>query len=412
MKTFINPDILDNYMITKEILGEIVRLQKLGLEGQSTGVPRELLEKLDMKAPHALIISGIRRCGKSTLLKQLIKKFNKPYYFNFEDQRAIDFEVGDFEKLNEVFQEEYGANNYYFLDEVQNVKGWERFVRKMQDMGKKFIITGSNASLLSKELGTKLTGRHLNSELFPFSYAEMLKFKRKTPSLKSFKEYLNLGGFPEYLKYKNEAILQEIFEDIILRDVAVRYSLKNIKHIKDLAIYLLTNVGREFSYNKLKKLFNFGSVNTIISYINYFENSYLLFTIPLFSRSFKKQLINPKKVYAIDTGFARVNSVSLSKDSGRLLENLIFLNLRMKSKEIYYFKKKYECDFLLKEKGAIKEAIQVCYELNEENQEREINGLKEAMLESKLKKGKIITLNQKDRFDGIEVIPAWEYLAE
>ena len=399
-------------MILKDILKDIVNLQKEDLVKQDIGIQRDLIKDLDLKCSHVLIISGIRRCGKSTLLKQIMKKSSKFFYFNFEDQRALDFEVSDFEKLDDIFHELYGGSDIYFFDEIQNVKGWERFVRKMQDLGKKFIITGSNASLLSKELGTKLTGRHLTNELFPFSYSEMLRFFRNNSSLNSFQEYFDNGGFPEYLKYRNPQILQQVLNDIIIRDVVVRYNLKNSKIVKDLFIYLLTNVSKEFSYNKLKKLFNFGSVNTVISYISYFEETYLLFTIPRFSYSYKKQLVNPKKTYVIDVGLARANSVSFSEDNGRILENIVFLKLRRKHKDIYYFKENNECDFLIKEKGKIIRAVQVCYELNEENKNRELNGLKEAMEEFELKKGTIITLNQKDRFGKIEVTPVWKWLID
>jgi hypothetical protein len=146
------------------------------------------------------------------------------------------------------------------------------------------------------------------------------------------------------------------------------------------------------------------------SYVSFFEESYLIFTIPKFDYSYKKQLINPKKAYVIDTGLAKVNSVSFSEDNGRMLENAAFLHLRRKHKDIYYFKEKGECDFLIKEKGKITNAFQICYELTEDNKEREIAGLKEAMEKFKLKTGIILTLKQKDDFGSIKVIPAWEWI--
>ncbi len=240
-------------MILRKTLKKLVKLQKDELKKHSKGVKRELINSLNMRVPHILVISGIRRCGKSTLLKQITEKLDNFYYFNFEDPRALDFKVSDFEKLDNVLHEVYGSSNYYLFDEIQNVVGWERFVRKMQDSKKKFVITGSNASMLSRELGTKLTGRHLINELFPFSYQEMLKLKGKKPSISSFMDYFNMGGFPEYLKYDDITILQQVFNDIILRDIVVRYGLKNAKTVKELAIYLLTNIGKEFSYNKLRE---------------------------------------------------------------------------------------------------------------------------------------------------------------
>lgn len=399
-------------MILKDTLKGVLELQKAELEKQDIGIPRELARNIEFDPKNVLIISGIRRCGKSTLLKQLIKKYKNVNYCNFEDQLLVDFEIRDFEKLNGVFQEINKQTDCFFFDEIQNIPGWERFVRKMQDYGKKFVITGSNSSLLSKELGTKLTGRHITKELFPFSFQEMLVLKKEKPSLQSFNEYFILGGFPEYLIYGKTERLQHVFEDIILRDIVVRHRLKNAKLAKEVALYLLSNISKEISYNKLKLIFNLGSINTISSYVSYFEESYLLFTIPRFSYSYKKQIVNPKKVYCIDVGLARANSISFSEDKGRMFENLVFIHLRQKYKDIYYYREKNECDFLAREKGKIVEVIQACYELNEDNKAREINGIKEAIAQFNLKKGKIITLNQKDNFGDVEVIPVWEWLNE
>jgi len=395
----------------KDTLKVIVESQKKELELQEVGVNREIAQDLDFKSSHALIISGIRRCGKSTLLRQLMKK-KDCYYLNFEDPRLVNFNLSDFEKLDEIFIELQGKSNKYFFDEIQNVPEWERFVRQKQDSGKKFVITGSNASLLSKELGTKLTGRHLITELFPFSYTEMLFLNKTKPSLETFQHYLELGGFPEYLQTKNKEILRHAFTDILNRDIVMRHLLKDQNSIKELAIFLTSNVGKEFSFNSLRKLFNMGSTNTAVAYVSHLEDSYLLFTVPRFSSSYKKQIANPKKVYSIDTGFASSNSASFSEDKGRMLENAVFLGLRRKHKNIFYFREKHECDFLVKERGKIVEAIQVCYKLDEDNKEREISGLKEAMDSLKISEGIIITLDQRDTLDKIKVIPVWEWLAE
>ncbi|MBU4351684.1 MAG: ATP-binding protein [Nanoarchaeota archaeon] len=399
-------------MILKETLRKVVRLQKEELKEKELGVIREGLEEIDIKLPYAIILSGIRRCGKSTLLRQLMNSIKNYNYFNFEDSRAVKFEISDSEKLMDVFEEENGKCDYYFFDEIQNVSQWEKMVRNLLDFGKKCIITGSNASLLSKELGTRLTGRHLTYELFPFTYNEMLKLKKLNPSLKSFEKYFIMGGFPDFLKFEKTEMLQELFDDILNRDIIIRHKLKEAKIIKDLGVFLLSNVGKEFSYNRIAQLFNIGSTNTVSSYIWYFEESYLFFTVPKFDYSYKKQLVNPKKIYSIDVGLAKANSASFSEDRGRILENLVFLRLRRDYKGIFYFKGKKECDFIVKDKGKAKEAIQVCYELNEDNQERELGGLKEAMQELKLKKGNIITFNQEDKLDGINIIPFWKWVAK
>ena len=186
-------------MILKETLEKISSEQKKDLESRDFGIKRELLDKIDLEINHVVIVSGVRRCGKSTLIRQLTKNKKAFYYMSFEDQRLLEFNISDFESLKEVFQETF-LSNIWFLDEIQNIDGWERFVRKMHDMGTKFIVTGSNASLLSKELGTKLTGRHLTYELFPFSYSEMLALTSQKPSASSLEEYMKNGGFPEFLK--------------------------------------------------------------------------------------------------------------------------------------------------------------------------------------------------------------------
>jgi len=403
-------------MILKEALRSIVQSQREELSSLDLGIEREKLNQIDINIPFAVVLSGIRRCGKSTLLKQLMRKTKKFYFFNFEDPRAANFELDDFQKLNSIFAEEYGECEYYFFDEIQNVLKWELFVRSMLDKKKKVIITGSNASLLSKELGTRLTGRHLRYELFPFSFIEMLKLKNKNPNAESFGEYLSKGGFPEYLKYSKPEILQELLDNIIFRDIVVRHKLREVKTIKDMAVYLLTNVGKEFTYNSLKKTFNLGSTTTVTSFVSYFEDSYLLFAIPKFDYSLKKQLVNPKKIYSVDNGLSRVNSASFSSDKGRMLENSVFVRLRRRYASLFYFKGKNECDFLVKEKEKIKAAMQVCYDLNNDNKDREINGLTEAMDKFSLKQGLILTYSQEDEFkiNGKKIIvkPTWKWMLE
>ena len=403
-------------MIDKETLRKLVRLQREEISLFDSGIEREDILKLDLNVPFAVILSGIRRCGKSTLLLQLMKKIDGFYYFNFEDLRIGDFDIGDFEKLDQVFHEEYKDQNYYFFDEIQNIPKWEIFIRRLVDLKKHIIITGSNASLLSNELGTKLTGRHLNYELFPFSFKEFLRINKKNPAISSFESYLSEGGFAEYLKLKRPDILQELLRDILARDIITRYKLRNQKILKDLAVYLLTNIGKQFTYNSLKKNFKLGSVNTAISFISYFEDTYMLFTIPRFDYSMKKMLVSPKKVYAIDNGFVTRNSASFFDDKGKLLENLVFINLRKKNKEIFYFQEENECDFLVRDGTKIVKAIQVCYEINEESRDREIKGLIDAMNKFKLKEGLILTYNQEDKFvvedKTIKAIPVWKWLLE
>lgn len=401
-------------MIDKETLRRVVNLQRDELRMFEQGTEREDADKININVPFAIILSGIRRSGKSTLLRQLMRKTKGFYYFNFEDSRANGFRIDDFEKLDEIFHEDYGDQEYYFFDEIQNAQKWELFVRRLVDIKKHVIITGSNASLLSKELGTKLTGRHLTHEIFPFSFKEFLTIEKEKRGINSFEKYLSAGGFPEYLKLKRPDILQELLSDILARDITSRYKIRNQQVLKELAIYLLTNIGKKITYNSLKKNFKLGSIHTIISFLSYFGDTYMIFTIPKFDYSLKKMNISPKKVYSIDNGFSVKNSSSFFDDRGRLLENMVFINLRKKHKEIFYFQESNECDFIIKDESNVIQAIQVCYQINKDNQERELNGLIEAMNMFKLKEGLILTYNQDDKFivkdKVIKAVPMWKWL--
>jgi predicted AAA+ superfamily ATPase len=404
-------------MILKKDLLDIINDQKNYNLKFDLGINRSDLNVLNIKSSFALIISGIRRCGKSTFLHQIKSKHNNYAFFNFEDTRLGNFELVDFNKLDNLLVDVYKKIEIYFFDEIQNIPKWEIYIRQLLDKNKKVVITGSNASMLSKELGTRLTGRYLKMEMFPFSYLEFLKFYNKKASLESFKLYFKKGGFPDFLKINDENILQQLLLNIIERDIVVRYNLRNSKTIKDLAIYLISNIGKEYSYNNLKKLFNLGSINTIISFISYLEESYLLFSINRFDYSIKKQNIYPKKIYCIDNGLARANSLSFSKDYGRLLENLVFIFLKKSFTNIYYYKTdNIECDFIIKEKNKITKAVQVCYDLNSDNKNREINGLVSALNKFKLKEGIILTYNQKDKLkiDNklIKIVPVWKWILE
>jgi predicted AAA+ superfamily ATPase len=400
-------------MLTKLTLSEIIDAQRENLIKHEKGLKRNVTRSLPDLTSHALIISGIRRCGKSTLLYQLFTdKYPGALYFNFEDPRLYDFERNDFARLDEII----GAskNQVLLFDEIQIIKDWERYVRQKLDEGYKLIITGSNASLLSRELGTKLTGRHISKELFPFSYEEFCLFTKAKKSENSLLEYMKTGGFPEFVRHKEDDILQQLFDDILVRDIAVRYGVRDVKTLQRMALYLVSNTGKLITGNRLKTLFEIGATSTIMEYLSHLEYAWLFQFIPKFSHSIRRQLVNPRKVYSIDTGLISVNSNSFTDDNGRKLENLVFLHLRRKYKEIYYFSEKGECDFIVYNKGKFHEAVQVCYNLNADNIDRELNGLIEAMKFFKTKKGTIITLNQEDRLEKngfiAAVIPCHHYL--
>ena len=401
-------------MILKETLREVAATQKSEILKSEYGISREKLDDIATNTELAVIISGIRRSGKSTLLRQLMGRQKDFHYINFEDVRIYGFEPSDFARLESVFEEE-SASRFYYFDEIQNVPNWEMYIRSLVDKKKsRVFITGSNASMLSKELGTKLTGRHLRYELFPFSYPEYLIYKNLKPGQLSLQRYFEEGGFPGYLQYGDPAILRELFSDIIMRDIIVRYGLRTEKIIKDLALFIVTNVGKEITYNSLKKLFDVGSTTTIISMISYLEDSYLFFTVPRFDYSLKSQMRNPKKIYAIDTGLIKANTVSFSRDDGRLLENIVFLELKRKGNDVFYYRKQKECDFVIRNNHKDFSVIQVCANLTEENKSREIDGLFEAMQYLKLSTGTILTLKQEDTIQmenkTITILPVWKWL--
>ena len=400
-------------MLSQSTINQIFTSQRENNLLRDTGLKREALQTLPDLSSYAMLVSGIRRCGKSTLLFQLLKeRYPDALYLNFEDPRLYEFERKDFVRLDKVIGET--GSKVLLFDEIQIIPEWERYVRQKLDEGFKLVITGSNASLLSRELGTKLTGRHITKELFPFSYREFNLFLRFEPSADSLLQYLQKGGFPEYVKQGANEILNHIFDDILIRDIAVRYGIRDVKTLQRLALYLVSNVGKLFTANRLKGLFEVGSVNTITEYLSHLEDSYLLHFIPKFSYSLRKQMVNPRKVYAIDTGMISVNSGSFTDDNGRKLENLVYLHLRRKSKEIYYFAEKGECDFVVFSNAVVVEVVQVCFDLNPDNLERELNGLVEAMTLFNLGEGKIVTIHQKDRYEKedrvIEVVPCHEYL--
>jgi hypothetical protein len=393
-------------MITKLLLSEIIKDQ------QENFSKKKLIER-DIESPlfskRIVIISGVRRCGKSTLIQQKLLNSDTALYINFEDPRLINFALDDFLQLERIATET--GKTRLLLDEVQNIEKWELFARMANEKGISLYITGSNASMLSRELGTRLTGRYNQIELFPFSYQEFLSFSSLDRNLKSFDLFFESGGFPEYLEENDDNYLRTLLRDIITRDVAVRRNITNENQLIRLAIHLLSNTGKEFSYNNISKILEIKSVRSVIDYCDYFRESYLMDFIPLYSTSIKKQLANPKKSYCIDPLFAKANSLSFSKDLGRRLENFVYNKLRRQNKDIFYFRQsKTECDFLVKQNEQVVLAVQSCWELNNENMAREINGIKTALTETGAPEGIIITHNQEDKLDGISLIPAWKWI--
>ena len=400
-------------MLLKSDIKRIWELQKEMVARAEPGIPREALNDFTIPVKHTIILTGIRRCGKSTLLYQLIaKKYPEAFYLNFDDNRFYGFDNSDLLRLDEVINE--SASRILFFDEIQEIEGWERYVRQKLDENFKVVITGSNASLLSRELGTKLTGRHLNTELFPFSYNEFLNAAKMKSGEASVIRYINDGGFPEYLISRKEEILSELFEDILIRDIVIRYGVRDIKGLQRLALWLISNIGNRVTGSKLKQVVGISATSTIMEYFSHLESAYLFHLVPCFSYSVRSQMINPRKVYSADNGLITVNSASFSDDQGRKLENIVYTCLRSTYNSIFYFSGKSECDFVVTQKGKKPLAFQVCYKLDRDNLDRELGGLYEALTYFKLKDGIIITLNQTDTFkyNGLtaRVIPVWEFL--
>lgn len=391
-------------MISQSLIAEVLESQNEAWLKKDNSTKREKLGEIKLLAGFASIITGIRRCGKSTLLRQLLPVVKgKTLFLNFEDPRLSGFETDDFRRLDNEIKSRKIKN--LFFDEIQMLKGWEFYARQKLDEGFNIVVTGSNATLLSKELGTKLTGRHLSSELFPFSYNEFLRFKNLKDSQKAAETYLQEGGFPDYLKLQEPGVLHQLLDDILLRDIAVRYGVRDVTSLRRLAVYLLSNIGKPVSATKLTKLFHIKAPSTILEYFSYMEDAYLVQFIPKFSYSAQAQIRNPKKVYTIDLGLFTHNSITFTEEKGRRLENLVFMHYRRKGKNLSYFNEKKECDFIISGKGKDLEAVQVCYEINEDNLKREMEGLSEALDFFGMKKGTIVTFNQSDlyRFDNKEI---------
>lgn len=400
-------------MLRQEELAEVIDSQREHFLTKNQGLKRKSLKDIPIIGSYATIITGLRRCGKSTLLLQLLhQRYQDALYLNFEDIRLVNFETGDFARLHKELKRR--NLTVVFLDEIQLIKKWELFINQLLREEFTVFVTGSNASLLSRELGTHLTGRQVSMELFPFSYKEFLEFIQKAPSVDSLADYLKLGGIPEYVKSQNELIVNSLVDDILVKDISIRHSVRDVASLKQLALYLISQIGSPISANKITGLFGIKSSATILDFFSYFRDAYLIDLVPNFSYSLKAQSRNPKKVYAIDTGIISAVSIAFSDNLGRRLENVVFLHLRRKYSTIYYFTEKGECDFIVFQNGKVKHAVQVCFYINDENFEREYQGLFKALKFFKLDYGVIVTTDQRDRFEGdgivIELVPAFEFL--
>jgi predicted AAA+ superfamily ATPase len=407
--------------MTENEIEHAVAAQQKTIETQDSGVERSALRSLPFYDGFALIISGIRRCGKSTLLLQLMRSLQEPFfYLNFEDPRLIGLQTRDYQVIDRLIEQSGAAT--LFFDEIQAAPQWEFYVRQKLDEHYKVCVTGSNASLLGPELGSKLTGRHLDRELFPFSWPEFVRYKGCRADRENFLSYLDSGGFPEYLKLNVRDVLVSLRNDILYRDIIARYGIRDDKSVQLLFQWIASNPAQMVSPARLAPVVGLKTGDTVLEYLAHFEATYLAEVLPCFAWSLKAQSLAPKKVYVSDTGLINACSASFTPDSGAILETYVYNTLRSHTRDLYYFnaaklkdsRTKGECDFIVNPHGKEIACIQVCVRVDHDNEEREVNGLLAAMDFFKQDSGTIVTLDQEDTANigkdkKIYFVPAWKW---
>lgn len=411
-------------MISPEQLSVILNDQLRVFQRKSLGVPRIVEVGRHEATRRVTAILGVRRCGKSTLLRQIAARHSNYRHLNFDDERLQAFDLNDTQPLMREWHRA-GPFKVIFMDEVQNLAGWERFVRRLHDEDFKIYLTGSNAKLLASDLATHLTGRCATLPLSPFSFAEFLRY-RNLPSqarttrdeaalLKAFDEYLTAGGFPEYLRDGDPDVHKVIYEGILYRDLISRFRIKQTQVFRDLAHFLFSNFTQKISYQNLSKTLAGTNVCSVHAYVGYMRDAQLVHELFQYNPSLHRQHRNEKKVYVVDNGLRHHVAFSTSADRGHYLENLVHAELRRRHEELYFHKGSGECDFLVRERGRINQAIQVCWEVTPSNRQREVDGLKEALARHQLKRGLLITHNQDAAQTGIRdrniaVTSVWRWL--
>ncbi len=411
-----------------------------------TGVPRHLrIEALPGKAS---VCIGVRRSGKSTFMYQQIQGLltsgvsrRNILYLNFFDDRLHKLQHDGLGLISEAYFSIYPEKKnsetvYCFFDEIQAVAGWEPFVDRLMRTEKcQVFITGSSARMLSKEVATQMRGRAVAWEMFPFSFREFLdcqgiaangalSTKKRLLVQKGFEEYWDRGGFPEVRGLSRNLrikVHQEYFNTILFRDLVERHDVSHPRAVSDLAHWLADNIASLYTLNSLtgylKSLGHKAPKSSVSDYLEWFEDAYFLFTVRLFDASLSRSNANPKKVYCIDHGLVRSVASSILTNSGHLLENLVFTALRRICPEIFYYRTRSgrEVDFIVQLPDRRRELIQVCESLVEpQTRKRELTAMNEAMLETGLTTGHIVTRSEEEQItaDGrtIEVMPIWRFL--
>ncbi len=379
----------------------------------------EIYEKF-RASNQVIIVTGARRTGKSMLMRQMARKHISPgsdgrntLIVNFEDPRIISSEPGILQKIYDAYREaiypENGEKPYIFLDEVQWVEGWERWVRSMHEMGKAHLcVTGSNASLLGRELATSLTGRHQDITVYPLSFKEFIDFKKAgsggtaVPVEPAFEEILKTGGFPEpFFAPEKNAVLLAYYGDIIGKDIVRRYSVRKKADIMRLAAFYMTAISSPVSFRGLERHTGL-SVNTIEKFSGYFADAYLFFFLKRFFYKVRETEKSPRKVYCVDTGLANAVGLHFSRNMGRCAENMVFLELLRRGgagRSVFYWKDEAnnEVDFAVKDGINKVKLIQVCWDVSQpETRKREIRALLKAMGKLKVKEGLVLTRDEEN----------------
>lgn len=379
------------------------------------------------------VILGPRRAGKSVFAFLLLK--DKPFaYVNFDDDALLRIQNPD-EILKGIF-EVYPQARFILFDEIQNLANWEVFVSKLHRRGYNLVLTGSNSRLLSRELSTVLTGRHIPIPVLPFSFKEFMSAKQFTPNkselalpevkgklLNLLDTYLKTGGFPDVVvqDLDPKSYLETLFDSVLLKDVVRRYHVRFSQKIYDLSLYVISHFAGEFSFTKLKNVLNFNSVNTLQNYLKYLEEAYLVFLMNRFSFKPKEQIKAPRKIYLVDNGFALAKAFQFTQNAGKLMENLVFVELLKRGYKVngtlFYYKTRNqrEIDFVLREGLRVKTLVQVCYAPDDPDVEkREIKALIEASEELHCKELLVITWdreeNRKSGGKKITFVPLWKWL--
>ncbi len=419
-------------MYMKDLLKQIILEQQEILHAPNKRYVQRYIADEWLQTSEILIISGIRRCGKSVLMQQMRDRLvEKDFFFNFDDERLANFKLDDFQKLQECFVELFGEQHTYYFDEIQNIEGWERFVRRLYNAGNKIIITGSNARMLSRELGTHLTGRYIQVEIYPFSFQEYLAMNEipvnaktlytttgRATMVKSFVKYMECGGFPKFLQDGSVSYLTSLYESIIYRDILTRNGLTNEKEMLELMFYLASNATKRVTYSSLGKVVGIQHPDTIKNYLEYIQQTYLIFQLFRYDPSVKKQMMSPKKIYFVDNAIIKRIGFNATENNGVFLENLVFIELKRRGWDVYYYADKKECDFIVRKGLHISDAYQVTLKMDSpQTREREIAGVREAMQAYSLSKGYILTFEGKETInfdDGtiVEVIPVWEWILQ